>query len=162
MTEHNNVRIRVDFANIAQDRPVWTIATSAGPLIRETVLAFASNNVQINLEGNVTTGELWINGEAFLSSAEQAKRVLCASFLTPPPSCQHLSCAPQCWPELLGNQICDSVCFTSQCRYDFSDCGAGFRELRARTRSSSSSGSSEGSCSTTGCRVGLAVGCILL
>lgn len=69
---------------------------------------------------------VYISGHNFegLATAETVKRALCASMVSPPEICRDRICAAHCWPEMLGNTVCDSPCNTSACDSDHHDCEA--------------------------------------
>ena len=164
LARNPDVVLRADFSGEAREQPLWEIASSADPYIWKAISPFLYSNstVQIrNIQGKGT--ELWINGVEFEGGEEGLQRALCASFANPPLTCKSLYCAPHCWAEMLGNGICDTVCFNANCQYDYKDCKRTPRDLRGYHPSSSthSSNSTTSSCDTTACAIGVSIAVIV-
>lgn len=168
LARNPSIVLRADFSGEAREQPLWEIASSADPYIWKAISPFLPSNctVQIrDIQGKGT--ELWINGVDFEGGKADLQRALCASFSYPPAACKPLFCAPHCWAEMLGNGICDPVCFNANCQYDYKDCTRTPRGLRRRPYTSSSSttysssSNSTSSCDTTACAVGVSIAVIV-
>ena len=163
LAEHPGIVLRADFSEDTQDQPLWEITASADLYIREAVMSFSSSTARIGVRDADSEGtQMWINGRIFAGNRGDIERALCASFTAPPTACNPFLCAPHCWPEMLGNGLCDSVCSTPSCQYDFSDCNAASRDLRGRYyTSTTSSNSTTSSCSTTACAIGVSIAVVV-
>ena len=119
LTGFRQVRVNVHFEIAGKQAPVWEISGNVDSEIREEIQSFSTEDV-ILITHTSSDSSFLINGQLFTGQKTDIKRALCASFPTPPAACE--LCAPGCWEELQGNDVCDSVCDTVECRYDDGDC----------------------------------------
>lgn len=111
-------------AGIDPDYVNQCFQASFHPFFSLTSSNFILERAQRDFASFAPYSTLYLSGEAFQGrqTAETIQRALCSMILSPPALCSEALCAPNCWPELLSNQVCDWACNSSACQFDQGDC----------------------------------------